>query len=111
MALAYVPKTAITACTIGIPHFVIVSNMSSHVFRNMRLGFYQDYTLTSAEMNRAVQGHSQSRHEMVFSNPITSAMRGPEDGEDLEAGGLKEAGHVEDLRGLELKGSSNREII
>jgi hypothetical protein len=69
------PETVITPCTIGIPHFVIVSNMSSYVYRNIRLGFYRDYTITSSAINRVIQGPGLQLHDMVFGNPTTSGMR------------------------------------
>ena len=75
VVLSYMTEPAITPCTIGIPHFVILSNMSSYVYRNMRLGFYRDYSVTTSAINRALQGPGkcdQQHHGMVFSNPLAS---------------------------------------
>jgi len=72
--------------------------MSSYVYRNMRLGFYRDYSTPTSAINRALQdpGQSQARHqhyEIAFRDPTTSAN---EVGGDPEAGNARgaDAGEV-----------------
>ena len=78
--LVYIPKSPISACAIAFPFFVLLNNMSSHVYRNLRLGFYQDQSITSSIIDGALQGPNRPLHEVVFMNPI-SRDRDPEAGD------------------------------
>ena len=81
----YEPQAAITPCTIGILAFVALNTMSSYVYRNMRLGYYKDYSITSSVIDRALQRPdqtSQPQREIVFENVISTKPLGTR---DLEA--------------------------
>jgi len=81
--LVYVPKSPISACAIAFPFFVLLNNMSSHVYRNLRLGFYRDQSITSSVIDRAL--HVQGLpHEIAFVNPTSTKLG---DG-DPEAGDI-----------------------
>jgi len=100
VVLSYMTEPDITPCTIGIPHFVISSNMFSYVYRNMRLGFYQDYSTPTSAINKALQNPGQPQqqhHAIAFRNPTTSANQA---GGDPEAGDLRGDGlgpHVKEV--------------
>ncbi len=80
--LVYVPDSPISACAIAFPFFVLLNTMSSHVYRNLRLGFYQDQSITSSIIDRALQVPNRSLHEVVFMNPTsTLGDRDPEAGD------------------------------
>ena len=57
--LYFVPTTFITPCAVGPPTLVLLNNMSSHIYRNLRFGFYKDYTTRSSVINRALEGSGQ----------------------------------------------------
>lgn len=90
IVLYYLPNAPITSCTIGLPAFVVLSNMASHVYRNLRFGCYRDTSMTSSAINKAFQRSRQSRqrpHDIVFTPP--SHLTNPdksEDTGDLESG-------------------------
>ena len=71
IVLFYKPQATITPCTIGIVVFVMLNTMSSYVYRNMRFGYYRDYSVTSSIINDALQRpgqSSRSHREIVFKN-------------------------------------------
>ena len=84
--LFFMPQTPIPPFTIGIPFFVMFNNMTSYVYRNMRFGFYQDYSIASSVIARALQGSGQSAdsHQIVFEQPTSTKL---EDGGDLKVEG------------------------
>ena len=83
IVLFYMPDPLITPCTIGYPVFVLLNTMSSYVYRNMRLGSYQDYTITSSVINKALGRPNQVSHDLVFEHQSTKRI---EIEGDLEAG-------------------------
>ena len=85
----FMPQIPILPSTIGIPSFVVLSNMTSYVYRNVRFGFYQDYTITTSMIDRALQGSGQSahpQHAIVLEQPTSMKL---EDRGDLEAESLE----------------------
>ena len=82
--LVFVPKSPVSACAMAFPFYVLLNNMSSHVYRNVRLGFYQDQTIGTSVINRDI---SQSRHwhNPEFINPTSTKS---EDRGDPEAGDI-----------------------
>ena len=88
LVLPYSLPQVRTQCTIAL---VLISNMSSHVYRNMRLGFYKDYTISTSAINRAIKVPTL-KTELVFQNSATPSTKILEDGRlDLEAGDIKKA--------------------
>ena len=84
IVLFYKPQGAISPCTLGIPAFVMLNTMSSYVYRNMRLGYYRDYSITSSAIDRALQAPdqtSQPDREIVFKRGTAKSLDS-----DLEAG-------------------------
>jgi hypothetical protein len=75
--LCYIPEAPIHPFSVGFPFFVMLNNMTSHVYRNLRFGFYQDHSITSS----AVSEVSQHRHELVFDHRTSTRSEGK-----LEAG-------------------------
>jgi hypothetical protein len=73
--LCYMPHQPLFPCTIGIPFFVMLNTLSSYVYRNVRLGFYQDYTISRCPVmnDGPVQRPDQSGHHhgIVFDNAIS----------------------------------------
>jgi len=61
--LYYVEGISVTPCSVGLPSLVLMNNMSSHIYRDMRFGFY---TTRSSVVNRALEG---SFIEMDSQNP------------------------------------------
>ena len=74
-AMYYIPDPIVTPCTVGMPLFVLISNMSSYIYRNIRFGNDRDYTIRTSFIERAFQGKamppSQKPVGIVF-NPATS---------------------------------------
>lgn len=69
--LSCMPQPPIFPCTIGIPTFVLLNTLSSFVYRNVRFGYFRDYSITSSVItDAAVQrsDHSAHHHELVFEN-------------------------------------------
>jgi hypothetical protein len=88
LVLPYSLPQVRTQCTIAV---VLISNMSSYVYRNMRLGFYQDYTISTFAINKAINVPStkSAQHpELMFQHPSPSAKF---QGGDLEAGDIRKA--------------------
>ena len=86
--LCYVPNAPIAPCTISFPFFVMLNNMTSHVYRNLRFGYYRTEStmITSTMIENALNqpGKSHRRHELEFEKPKSEEeMEG-----DLEAGDL-----------------------
>jgi len=83
---AHLPKRPLTPCAISYLGFVMLNVMSSYVYRNIRLGFYRDYSITSSVIDRALprpRAQSQSaRHDIVFEHPLSTKQL--EEGRDLE---------------------------
>jgi hypothetical protein len=92
--------------TVKIPctfEIVIVNNMTSHVYRNMRLGFYRDYTITTSAIEKVLQGTNDGARQhlgTVAQNP-TAFKKGLK-GEDLEVGDAEKTinEHVVELEGI-----------
>jgi len=76
VVLCYVPDAPIPPCSVGFPFFVMLNNMSSYMYRNLRIGFYQDYSITSSVVDEALQ----RRHTVMFDHQTTRSE------EKLEAG-------------------------
>src|SRR6266568_5034636 len=74
-AMYYIPDPIVTPCTVGMPLFVLISNMSSSIYRNIRFGNYQDHTIRTSFIEKALPGHgmppSQQPVGIVF-KPATS---------------------------------------
>jgi hypothetical protein len=89
--------------TVKIPctfEIVIVNNMTSHVYRNMRLGFYRDYTITTSAIEKVLQGTNDGARQhpgTVAQNPMAFKKGGG----DLEVGDAEKTinEHVE-LEGI-----------
>ena len=86
VVLYYIPKAAITPCTIGIPVFVMLNTMSSYVYRNTRFGYYRDYSITSSVINDAVV---HQRRDIVFK--ISTSVKQLDSERDLESGGVNQS--------------------
>ena len=83
VVLSYIPNAPISPCAIAYPFFVMLNNMSSHVYRNLRFGFYRDQSITSSVVDQALQRH----HEIVFANVTPTKI---EEKGDVEAGDTTE---------------------
>ncbi len=73
----YIPDPIITPCTVGVPLFVLISNMSSSVYRNVRFGIYRDYTIRTSVIDKAFQAQAMppSRHpvEIIFKSAMMTS--------------------------------------
>ena len=56
----YIPDPVVTPCTIGMPLFVLISNMSSYIYRNVRFGNYRDHTIHTSFIEKAFPGQAMS---------------------------------------------------
>ena len=63
----------------------MLNNMSSYVYRHLRLGIQEDYSITSSVINRALQEPGQSPHHYRKSFVHQTSMKFEVQG-DLEAG-------------------------
>ena len=72
LILFLIPQSFITRCTLALPGFVLVNNMSCHLYRNVRLGLYRDFTIHTEALRGALEGPSipsdqQSQKGIAFS--------------------------------------------
>jgi hypothetical protein len=84
--LAFIPNSPVSACAVAFPFYVLLNNLSSHVYRNLRLGSYQDQTIGSSVINRvAIQFKVPGQSIM---NPISTKLedRDPEAGDITKSG-------------------------
>ena len=59
----------------------MLNTMSSHVYRNVRFGYYRDYSISSSAIDGAVQGSDESAphsHAIMFehSTPTKLVLEG-----------------------------------
>ena len=96
IVLFCMPTPLITPCTIGYPVFVMLNTMSSYVYRNMRLGSYQDYSITSSVINNALRRPNQaSQHRgIVFEHQATKRIEGDPEAGDIINTELKVGQHI-----------------
>ena len=96
--LYFMPQARIAPSTIGLPFFVLLNTMSSHVYRNVRFGFYRQYSITSSYIDRALQELGQPahpQHEMALAEPTSTKIK--ESG-NLEAQDVNKTGEVTALK-------------
>ncbi len=84
--LYFVRGTSVPPCTVGLPSIVFMNNMSSHIYRDMRFGFYRDDTTGSSVINRELEGSEEdSQNQGDHSNSEThEGTRGSGDAADIE---------------------------
>jgi len=80
IVVSYRASTVRVPCTFSV---VIANNMCSYLYRNMRLGFYSDYTMTTSEIEKVLEKPSHSQHPGMMLQKLKTKC--PKDG-DLEAG-------------------------
>ena len=69
------PDPIVTPCTVGMPLFVLISNMSSYVYRNIRFEKYRDHTIHTSFIERAFHGETMSPSQKpvdIFFKPATT---------------------------------------
>jgi len=75
LAMVYMPDPIVPPCTVALPLFVLISNMSSYVYRNIRFGRHRDHTIRTSFIEKVLPGHgmppSQQPVGIVF-KPATS---------------------------------------
>jgi len=50
-----VPDSFIASCTLGLPTFVLINTMTCHVYRNVRIGVYQDEVVRTTAIRRHLE--------------------------------------------------------
>jgi len=80
--LCYMPQPPIFPCALGVPFIVMLNIMSSHIYRNVRFGYYRDYSITSSAVDGVIQGFGESaprNHAIIFEHSTPTKL-------DLEVG-------------------------
>ena len=84
--------------------------MSSYVYRNMRLGLYQDGTNSTSAINKAFRAPTKSAQQIVFRTPTPTTK--PLEGGDLEAGNIwKAEGELEGTVPRNSKGDQTEKTV
>jgi len=77
----YVSSPFAFPCSFGNPALVLTTNMAAYVYRNIRLGFYRDHTVSSSAWNQAIDqlgAQSHQAHGLSIMLPFDGSTTNPE---------------------------------
>ena len=63
--MSLIPQSFVTYCTFTLPTFVFINTMSCHLYRNVRLGLYRDYTVNTEVFEGVLEGSSSSDQQQM----------------------------------------------
>ena len=72
LLVCYIPRAPIAPCAIAFPFLIMLNNMSSYVYRNLRFGFYRirrspaPWSTTHSNLRVAFEKSFISREQRVF---------------------------------------------